>query len=112
MTMRLLALFVVFALLAAACGVIGDETPTPTQDVPTLSREAAIGLVSSTCRKPGLALLIRSEAHAVYQGKGVWVVECESGGWSGQWEVYEASGVVAPIGRGSLHVACQTEPSE
>jgi len=108
MAAKVFGLFVVFAVLAAACGVIGDETPTPTRDVPTLSREAAIGLVSSSCRNPGVAHLIRSNARAVYQGKGIWAVEYESA----QWEVYEAGGVVAPIGRSPLHVACQREPSE
>jgi len=106
--MKLLALFVGVALLAAACGVTGDETPTPTRDVPTLSREAAIGLVSSSCRNPGVAHLIRSGARGVYRGKGIWEVEYESV----QWEVYEAGGVVAPIGDSLLHVACQREPSE
>jgi hypothetical protein len=112
MAPKVFALLVAFALLAAACGEVGQPTSRPTPDVPIMTEEAVVGLVSSGCRKPGLAGLIRSEAQAVYEGKGVWAVECDSGGWSGQWEVYEVSGVVAPVGRGSLHVACQTEPSQ
>jgi len=108
MAPKVFGLFVAFALLTAACGVTGDETPRPTPDVPVLSEAAAVGLASSSCRNPGLAGLIRSKAHAVYQGKGIWAVEYESA----QWEVYEASGVVAPIGSSPLHVACQREPSE
>jgi len=111
--MKLLALFVGVALLAAACGVIGDETPTPTRDVPTLSSEAAIGLVSNNCRNPRLANGIRKEARAVYRGNGVWVVDYEypSGTYT-RWEVYEPSGVVAPIGDSAIHVYCQREPAE
>ena len=106
--MKLLALFVGVALLAAACGEAGHVTATPTPDVPMLSEEAAVGLVSSACRNPGLAHNIRSEAHAVYQGKGIWAVEYEEA----QWEVYEATGVVAPIGDSSIHVYCQRDPAE
>jgi len=106
MAPKAFGLFVVFALLAAACGKSVDEPPTPTRDVPTLSGEAAIGLVSSTCAEPGLAQYIRLQARAVYQGKGIWGVELESA----QWEVYEASGVVAPIGGDWLHIACQEKP--
>jgi len=113
MAPKVFGLFVVFALLAAACGVIGDETPTPTRDVPTLSSEAAIGLVSSSCRNPTLAHRIRSEARAVYGGKGIWVVDYGSPtGSHARWEVYEAGGLVAPLGDSPLHVICQREPSE
>lgn len=108
MAPKVFGLFVVFALLAAACGVIGDETPTPTRDVPTLSSEAAIGLVSNNCRNALLANRIRKEARAVYRGKGIWAVEYESA----QWEVYEAGGVVAPIGDSAIHVYCQREPAQ
>jgi hypothetical protein len=109
MTLKLLALFVGVALLAGGCGErVVYVAPSAAPDVPSLTAQAAIGLVSSTCRNPGVAHLIRSGARAVYQGKGIWGVEYESA----QWEVYEAGGVVAPIGDSPLHIACQREPSE
>ena len=108
MASKVFALFVAFALLATACGEGRHVTPTPTADVPMLSEEAAVGLVSSACRNPGIAHLIRSSARAVYQGEGIWAVEYESA----QWEVYDPSGVVAPIGDSPLHIVCQKEPSE
>jgi len=109
MTLKGLSALVGLALLLVACNDrVVYVTPSPEPDVPTLTEEAAVGLVSSACRNPGVAHLIRSKAHAVYQGKGIWAVEYGST----QWEVYDANGVVAPVGRSVVHITCQREPSE
>jgi hypothetical protein len=109
MTPRVLALLVAVALMAVGCGDgVVYVTPSPAPDTPVLTEEAAVGLVSSTCRNPGVAHLIRSKAHAVYQGKGIWAVQYGST----RWQVYDATGLVAPIGRGAFHITCQREPSE
>ena len=109
MAPRVFALLLGVALLAVACsdGVV-YVTPSPAPDRPVLSEEAAVGLVSSACRNPGVAHLIRSKGHAVYQGRGIWAVQYGST----RWEVYDATGVVAPIGRSPTHITCQKEPSE
>lgn len=113
MAPKVFGLFVAFALLTAACGVIGDETPTPTPDVPTFSREAVIGLVATACRAPYLAAAIRSKAEAVYRGNGAWAVEYGSPpGGPTRWEVYEPGGLVVPLGHSGVHIACQKGSSE
>jgi len=106
MAPKVFALLVGFALLAAACGEVGQPTSRPTPDVPMLSEAAAIGLVSQQCDRTLLARLIRTDAKASYQGNRVWRVTVSTGTYSGTWEVYEASATVAPIGENDVQTLC------
>ena len=113
MGLKGLGALVGLALLVVACNErVVYVTPSPEPDVPTLTEQAVVGLVSAACGEPVMARDIASGGRATYRGKGVWAVEYNLGRTSTQWEVYEASAAVAPIGTSWVHMACQRGPSE
>lgn len=102
----ILVILVLASGLVVGCGQEVRSTPVIQPDVPTRTQDEVCALVYDYLETKGslisavpyrmdlLDALGKARPHfqAVYQGNGKWVVAA-----LGQWNLYEASGVIEPI---------------
>jgi hypothetical protein len=99
----------VLALGLGGCQTTGITKPVPTKtDMPTMSQDEVCAMVYNYLENKGTAMTIftqrmqfldtlgkaRPQFQAVYQGNGKWAVSTAP--LLGQWNLYEASGVIEP----------------
>jgi len=102
-----LGAFLFVGLVGAACSTDDEGSPqplpTPTADVPRLTKEEAVGLVASRCELAAGAA-ISKDAAASYDGDGKWSVQftLADGSRTDRWTVDETTNTVIPLGVNAL----------
>lgn len=104
--------FILLAPLGCTKTEVVYVTPSPnsgiSSDEPSLSSQAAVGLVARQCGDAQIGAIIRSSATAEYDGDGRWTVSY----FDDTWEVYEQTGVAVAVGQNTTDVICSRRAAD